>query len=150
MSNHSLAGLLARTGAPGGLLAAAALGVAGLAVALRAHRQGRELLALTLCGSTAAAAAPFAWSHHYVWFATLVVLLARDAGRPRARWALAALLAATVAVITWLPGPGVGPIPAAGLISLQPDVYVLVVVVVLVAAWCALARTQNRGPAHRS
>jgi alpha-1,2-mannosyltransferase len=150
LSNHSLAGLLARSGAPGGLVASAVLGVVGLAVAVRAHRQGRELLALTVCGLTAAAAAPFAWSHHYVWFAPLVVLLARHAGHPRARWALAALLAATVAVITRLPGPGVGPIPAAGLISLQPDVYVLAVVVVLVAAWCQPARTQEAGPAHRS
>ncbi len=148
LSDHSLAGLFARTGVPGGLVAAAALGVAGLVVARRAHRQGRELLALTVCGSVAAAAAPFAWSHHHVWFAPLVVLLARHAGDPRARWALAALLAATVAVITGLPGPGVGPIPAAGLISLQPDVYVLAVVVVVVAAWWTPTRAHDGGPAH--
>ena len=70
----------------------------------------------------------------------------------RARWALGALLAATVAVVTRLPGPGVGPIPATGLISLQPDVYVLAVVVTVTAAWWTLAaasRPEER-PHHHS
>jgi alpha-1,2-mannosyltransferase len=134
-SNHSLAGLLARAGAPGwvGLVAAGVLGVAGLAVAVRAHRRGAELLGLTVCGLLAAAVAPFAWSHHYVWFGPLVVLLARHlaAGERRAAAALAGLLAVTFAWITRLPGPGVGPLPSTGLISLQPDVYVAAVIVIV-------------------
>jgi alpha-1,2-mannosyltransferase len=138
-SNHSLAGLLARAGVPDavGLAVTAVAGAAGLAVAVRAHRQGRELLALTLCGLLAAAAAPFAWSHHYVWFAPLVVLLAYGAADgDRYAWAaLTGVLAATVAGITRLPGPRVGPLPATGLVSLQPDVYLAVVAVALVAAW---------------
>jgi alpha-1,2-mannosyltransferase len=142
-SNHSLAGLLARTGAPGwvGLAAAAALGVAGLAVAVRAHRRGAELLGLTICGLLAAAVAPFAWSHHYVWFGPLVVLLARHlaAGERPAAAALAGLLAITFAWITQLPGPGVGPLPSTGLISLQPDIYVAAVIVIVgvAARWPA-------------
>ena len=139
-SNHALAGLLGRAGVTGAvaLAAMALLGAAGLAVAVRAHRQGRELLALTLCGLLAAAVAPFAWSHHYVWFAPLVVLLAhRAAARDRWAWAgLAALLAGTLAVVTRLPGPGVGPIPSTGLISLLPDAYlVTAVATVAVAAY---------------
>jgi alpha-1,2-mannosyltransferase len=142
-SNHALAGLLARAGTPGwaGLAAAAAFAAVGLTVAVRAHRRGEELLALTLCGLLAAAAAPFAWSHHYVWFGPLVVLLAREAAKPRAAVALAGLLAVGVAWITALPGPGVGPLPATGLISLQPDVYLVTVAVTLVAAWRTPART---------
>jgi alpha-1,2-mannosyltransferase len=135
LSNHALAGLLARAGAPpaAALVAMALLGTAGLAVAVRAHRRGHELLALTLCGLLAAADAPFAWSHHFVWFAPLLVLLAHHAvrGDRRAQGGLAALLAVTVAWVTRLPGPGVGPIPSTGLISLLPDAYVATVVVVI-------------------
>jgi len=122
---------------------------------VRAHRRGHDLLALTLCGLLAAAAAPFAWSHHYVWFAPLVVVLAHRAGEGdrRAAAALAGLLAVTVAWITALPGPGVGPLPATGLISLQPDVYVAAVVAVVVAAGWTLARPariRTAGSAHGS
>ena len=50
------------------------------------------------------------------------------------------MLIATVAVITALPGPGVGPIPRTGLISLAPDTYLLVFVAVLLAYRFARAR----------
>ncbi|MDT7580261.1 MAG: alpha,2-mannosyltransferase [Pseudonocardiales bacterium] len=137
-ANHSLAGLLARADVPraGALVAMAVRGVAGLVVAVRAHRRGDELLALTLCGLLAAADAPFAWSHHFVWFAPLVVLLAHHAvaGDRRAQVALAGLLVVTLAWITRLPGPGVGPIPSTGLISLLPDAYLVAVVVVTAGA----------------
>jgi alpha-1,2-mannosyltransferase len=46
----------------------------------------------------------------------------------------------TLAWITALPGPGVGPLPATGLISLQPDVDVVAVVVVLAVAHTNRAR----------
>jgi alpha-1,2-mannosyltransferase len=146
-SNHALPGLLARAGAPGwvGLGAGAALGAVGLAVAVRAHRRDQELLALTICGLVAAAAAPFAWSHHYVWFGPLVVLLARKAAEPQAAVALTGLLVVTVAWITALPGPDVGPLPATGLISLEPDVYLAAVGVTLAAAAWSLRAPRNAG-----
>src|SRR6185312_4698683 len=85
-----------------------------------------------------AAVAPFAWSHHFVWFGPLVVLLAHRAsdarearGDRRAAVALAGVVAVTLAFVTRLPGPGVGPIPSTGLISLQPDVYLAGVIVTL-------------------
>ena len=160
LSNHSLAGLLARVGTPPGLALAAlaVLAAAGLAVAVAVHRRGEELLALTVCGLLAAAAAPFAWSHHFVWFVPLLVLLARGAVADGAdvaagwhrrhwtpavppcwhpRWArlgLAALLAGTLAVVTRLPGPGVGPIPSTGLISFLPDAYLVLAVAVVAVA----------------
>jgi len=128
-------------------------GIIGLAVAVRAHRRGRELLAVTVCGLLAAADAPFAWSHHFVWFAPLVVLLAHHAidGDRRAQAGLAALLAGSVAWITRLPGPAVGPIPSTGLISLLPDAYlVAVVAVTAVAAWRAGYDSEASGPSMRS
>ncbi len=138
-ANHSLDGLLARAGAPGwvGLAATVALAAAGLAVAVLAHRRGEALLGVTLCGLLSAAVAPFAWSHHFVWFGPLVVLLGHRAttGDRRAAVALAGVLAVTLAWVTRLPGPGVGPIPSTGLISLQPDVYLLAVVLTVAVAW---------------
>jgi alpha-1,2-mannosyltransferase len=121
-SNHSVDGLVARTlggNVPVYLLLAGLLTAAALAVAVRAHRRGEDLLALTVVGLASAAVAPFAWSHHFVWCVPLLVLLAVR----RSRLGLAALLLVTAAVITRLPGPAVGPIPATGAISLQPDVY---------------------------
>ena len=139
-TNQSWGGLLARTDAPSWTypVGAIAIGAGGLAVAVRVHRRGDELLALTLCGLLSAAVAPFAWSHHFVWVAPLAVLLAQHAaaGSRAAAGALAVLLLVTVAWITGLPGPGVGPIPSTGLISLLPDVYLLAVVsAVAAAAW---------------
>jgi alpha-1,2-mannosyltransferase len=153
-TNHSLDGLLARAGAPGwvGLAATAVLATAGLAVAVHAHRRGQVLRGVTVCGLLSAAVAPFAWSHHFVWFGPLVVLLAHRAstGDRRATAGLAVVLVVTLAWVTRLPGPGVGPIPSTGLISLQPDVYLLAVVATVAIAGWSLARTKDEGPAPRS
>jgi len=112
-------------------------------VAARWHRRGAEPLALTLVGLGSAAAAPFAWSHHWVWFVPLVVVLGHRAVTAGNRWAgalLAVLLFGAVAVITALPGPGVGPIPRTGLISRAPDTYLVLFLVVLAAAAVELRR----------
>jgi alpha-1,2-mannosyltransferase len=139
-TNHSWGGLLARADAPSWTypVGTIAIGAGGLAVAVRVHRRGDELLAVTLCGLLSAAVAPFAWSHHFVWVAPLAVLLAQRAaaGGRAAGGALAVLLLVSVAWITGPPGPGVGPIPSTGLISLLPDVYLLAVVSAVAAgAW---------------
>ena len=90
-TNHSLNGLLARALGEGsaarvGYLVGGALLAAGtLAVAARWHRRGAELPALTLVGLGSAAVAPFAWSHHWVWFVPLVVVLGHRAVAARDR-----------------------------------------------------------------
>jgi alpha-1,2-mannosyltransferase len=153
-TNHSLNGMLARAWGEGSAARAAYLVGAGLlvaatlAVAVREQRRGSDLLAATLCGLCSAAVAPFAWSHHWVWFLPLVVVLGhRVVLGQRAvlgcRWAaglLGLVLAGTVAVVTALPGPGVGPIPRTGLISLLPDAYLLLFVVVLAVVAAAPRR----------
>jgi alpha-1,2-mannosyltransferase len=137
-SNHSLNGLLSRVGAEGipWFAVAAVLGVATIALAVRAHRAGEEVLALTLCGLASAVLAPFAWSHHYVWVVPLAVLLGvrTPAGDRWAAGGLVGVLAVTVAMVTALPGPQIGPIPATGLISVWPDAYLLLFLVALAAA----------------
>ena len=64
----------------------------------------------------------------------------------RARsWSSSKAAAVTLAWVTRLPGPGVGPIPSTGLISLQPDVYLLAVVLIVAVAWRVLmARDPGR------
>ncbi|MHA6630084.1 glycosyltransferase 87 family protein [Pseudonocardia sichuanensis] len=135
-SNHSLNGMLGRMGVEGPLpwlAGAAVLGAVTVVLAVRAHRAGQEVLAVTLCGLASAALSPFAWSHHYVWVVPLAVLLGARAVAGQ-RWAAAGLLGVlvgTAAVVTRLPGPAVGPVPATGLISLRPDAYLLLAVAVL-------------------
>ncbi|WP_433507756.1 glycosyltransferase 87 family protein [Pseudonocardia halophobica] len=145
-SNHSLDGLVARLlgeNAPVYLVLAGLLTAAALTVAVRAHRRGEDLLALIVVGLASAAVAPFAWSHHFVWCVPLLVLLV-----VRRAWVgLGALLLATAAVITRLPGPDVGPIPATGAISLQPDVYLAGFVALLAAATLHLTRPKMRSVA---
>jgi alpha-1,2-mannosyltransferase len=147
-SNHSLNGLLARLGAAGllWLALAAALGVLTIVLAVRAHHAGEEVLALTLCGLASAALAPFAWSHHYVWVVPLAVLLGARAvaGDRRAAAGLVGVFAATVAVVTALPGPVVGPIPATGLISFWPDAYLLLFLALLAATAARAVRPRSR------
>jgi alpha-1,2-mannosyltransferase len=133
-ANHSVNGLVTRLLGPGPvatvvyLLCAALLVAATLALAVRVAGRGEELLAVSLCGLCTAAAAPFAWSHHWVWVVPALVALAA-----RREWiGLGAVLAATLAVITALPGPVVGPIPSTGVISFFPDAYLVLFVVVLV------------------
>jgi alpha-1,2-mannosyltransferase len=147
LSNHALTGTLVRRlgEVPVLPLAASALVVVcTLLVARLAHRAGEEVLAAAVCGLGAAAAAPFAWSHHYVWIVPLVLALAV---RPAGRWLAAGVVVATAAVITRLPGPGVGPIPATGLVSLWPDTYAVLTLLVL-AAVAVLCRRRAGTPAE--
>lgn len=138
LSNHALTGTLVRRLGEVPVLplvASALVAVCTLLVARRAHRAGQEVLAAAVCGLGAAAAAPFAWSHHYVWIVPLVLALA---ARPGGRLLAGLVVLATAAVITKLPGPAVGPIPATGLVSLWPDTYAVLTLVVLagVAVLC--------------
>jgi alpha-1,2-mannosyltransferase len=159
-TNHSLNGLLARALGEGSiartgyLAGAAVLVVATFVLAARAHRLGQELLALTLCGLCSAAVAPFAWSHHWVWFVPLLLVLGHRAVADRDRTAGAAAVAVllgTAAVITALPSPGVGPIPRTGLVSWAPDTYLVLFLAVLVWAAIALRVPRNAaGPADPS
>jgi alpha-1,2-mannosyltransferase len=138
-ANHTVNGLVTRLLGTGPtatviyLVGAAALVAVTLALAVRASRGGDELLALSLCGLCSAAAAPFAWSHHWVWVVPLLAALgARAAAGSRTSGvAVFVVLACTLAVITALPGPAVGPIPSTGLISLTPDAYLFMFVAVL-------------------
>ncbi|MGV9859335.1 glycosyltransferase 87 family protein [Gordonia sp. NPDC003425] len=94
VGNQSIRGWLANlihTDHPNGLLwlvlVLAALTL-GMYAAVLAHRNGQELLALSLVGITACAISPMSWGHHWVWFVPVMVIcvhlaLRTDLSAPR-------------------------------------------------------------------
>jgi alpha-1,2-mannosyltransferase len=88
--NQSLEGALSRLldphKAPGWLWLALVLVVlgAGMSRAVRAYRNGDEVVGLTLTGLVGALVSPVSWQHHLVWFIPAIVVLA-DAGLTRGR-----------------------------------------------------------------
>ncbi|WP_308401950.1 glycosyltransferase 87 family protein [Streptomyces sp. RKAG293] len=120
-ANQSLRGIFARalhTGDPGSgwLLAAAAVGCAGLAVAVAALLAGDRLpynvaWATVACAVTALLVSPISWSHHWVWGVPMVVLLATEALRRRdALWAAGTALTGALfcSFMLWLVPHGAG------------------------------------------
>jgi alpha-1,2-mannosyltransferase len=147
-SNTTVDGLLHRLHCPGVLGTAASIALAAIAVALAAiaYRRGHAVLGIALVGMASAAVSPFSWSHHWVWFAPLMVHLGYRAFMLRNRyaawtlWLLAALLAG------WFTSAPGGDIREASVLSLRPGgvwnniipgTYVVVFLAVLIctAAW---------------
>ena len=103
LSDQSLAGMIARLAGGSGqglgwwYAAAALTAVAGLAVAVWAHRRGHRLAGAVCCGITGLLVSPISWTHHWVWDVPLLVLLTVSAWRRRSFWiGLAAALTAIV------------------------------------------------------
>lgn len=119
-ANTSASGLLMRLHVPAALAAATAVVLAGIAVILGAiaYRRGRAVLGIAVLGMASAAASPFSWSHHWVWFAPLMVHLGYRAYVERSKysawtlWLLCALLGG------WF--TSLGDHPETGVLSLRP------------------------------
>jgi alpha-1,2-mannosyltransferase len=150
-ANTSAAGLLLRLHVPSVLATAVAiaLAVAALALAATAYRRGHAVLAIAVVGMASAAAAPFSWSHHWVWFAPLLVHLGYRAYIHRctysawALWLLCALLAGWFTAVR-------GDTPEAGVLSLRlggawkdiiPDTYLFIFLAVMVCTTVWLWRS---------
>ncbi|MGP3979935.1 glycosyltransferase 87 family protein [Streptomyces sp. KR80] len=103
--NQSVNGMLARltdtAEPPFALWATLAVltAAAGLGLAAVAHRRGMPLLGVTLCGLTSAAVSPVSWSHHWVWFVPLVVIVLCSA--PLSARLLAVLAGFAVVTFAW-------------------------------------------------
>ncbi|MYT69716.1 MULTISPECIES: glycosyltransferase 87 family protein [unclassified Streptomyces] len=107
-ANQSLRGVLARllhTDDPGlwWVLVAAAVGAAGIAVAVAAALRGRQALAVVVCATTALLVSPVSWSHHWVWCVPLI-LLTWEAGRRRTAAVLGLLFCSYA--LWWVPHGG--------------------------------------------
>ncbi|GAB3598020.1 hypothetical protein GCM10027446_27240 [Angustibacter peucedani] len=96
-SNQSLRGVLLRLGPEGTagsalwLLCAAAVAVAGYAVARRAYRAGDPVAEVAVMGLMAVLLSPVAWIHHFAWMVVVVAALVGD-GRSRRRLVMGAVL----------------------------------------------------------
>lgn len=143
VANTSLRGLFARLHWPTEAATATAivLAVVALAIAALAWRRGHPVLGMAVVGMASDAVSPFSWSHHWVWFAPLVVHLGHRAHVMGSRWALTALCAFWVTFAGWFVSVA-GGTPEAGLLSIRlggrwdvwlPASYVLAFVAVLVA-----------------
>jgi alpha-1,2-mannosyltransferase len=158
-NNHSVLGVLARLTYPAPpnravwLLLACGVLALGMRRAVRASRQGDELVGITLTGLTGCLVSPISWGHHLVWVVpATVVLLDVAAGaklheasppflrahhRAAARAAGAGALA-TIAVFcssfAWYFGPRLrGSPPSDDLVGIVgQDAYVLVLLALLV------------------
>jgi alpha-1,2-mannosyltransferase len=137
--NQSLLGAMTRTlhTASAGLpwLAVAALvALAGLVLAVRAHRRGDHARGFSLCAVTELLISPISWTHHWVLAVPALLLAAVSTGRYGARHRLAAVPAAAaiiaIAVVGWdgaarhVPNGGWLRLPAPAIF--RSEVYVII------------------------
>jgi alpha-1,2-mannosyltransferase len=163
LANTSVAGLVLRL--HGSATAATVAGVVVAAVAIMiaamAYRRGQAVLGIAVVGLASAAASPFSWSHHWVWFAPLVVHLGYRAYVAASRtaaagmWLVCALLGGWI-VATTRDGFEAGILslrPGGIWTELLPGAYVFVFLAVLVSTVVWLWRVRDderlaRSPAH--
>ncbi|MUM18640.1 DUF2029 domain-containing protein [Mycobacterium sp. CBMA271] len=149
-ASTSLSGLFLRLDLSAGtatVLSALVL-VASLAIAAMAYRRGQLLLAISIVGMASAAASPFSWSHHWVWFVPLVVHLAYRGYVLGKRASAATMWVFSVVFAAWFTSLS-GKTPDSGALTLRPGgilndlipgLYVFVHLGVLVASWIWLRR----------
>jgi alpha-1,2-mannosyltransferase len=162
-ANTSVSGLLLRLHVSPSMATAAAIALAAVAVVIAAlaYRRGRPVLALAIVGLASAAASPFSWSHHWVWFAPLVVHLGYrgyvvgSKAAAASMWLLCAVLGGWIVFTA-------GDTPQAGIMSLHPGgvwtqilpgTYVLLLIVTMLgsAVWLWHAHDDTdlgRSPVH--
>ncbi|MGV8875754.1 MAG: glycosyltransferase 87 family protein [Rhodococcus sp. (in: high G+C Gram-positive bacteria)] len=106
-ANQSIHGALARLW-PGHtppfmvwFLIAAAVAALALWTAARAHKAGKTLLALVICGLATPMVSPFAWGHHWVWCIPLTIVALDYSIRRRTWWSWLAPVAVTAPLIAW-------------------------------------------------
>ncbi len=158
VGNQSLYGALSRllgstaAARPYQLIADVAVGAAGLALAAWASRRGQEAIGILVCAVTGLLISPVSWSHHWVWVAPMLVVLADFSTRPpslaaavrwrRACWLGAAAITVVFSGLLWtVPARAVSGYVMNGFEQLLGDLYVLaglaglgVIAVLLVAS----------------
>jgi alpha-1,2-mannosyltransferase len=155
VANTSLQGLFVRMHYPAtlGTVSAIAIAVAGLIVAAVAWRRGRAVLGVAIVGMASAASSPFSWSHHWVWFAPLVVHLAYRGYVLGSRSAIWTMWLFWAVFAGWFVSLGTD--PEAGLLSVRlggawddviPASYLLAYLTVLLATAVSLARSAETTP----
>jgi len=121
LANTSVGGLLLRLhGSPtAATIAAMVVAAVAVVIAAMAYRRGQVVLAVGIVGLASAAASPFSWSHHWVWFAPLVVHLGYRGYVVGSRTAAAAMWLVCALVGGWIVATA-GDTPQGGILSLRP------------------------------
>ncbi len=150
-ANSSLTGLLGRlhVAPAAAAVAAVVLAVAAVTLAAIAYRRGHAVLGLAIVGMASAAASPFSWSHHWVWFAPLLVHFGYRAYLLRATYSVWALWALSALLGGWF--TSFGEHHESGVLSLRPggirnDIVPGTYVVVLLAVLACTAVWLWRSP----
>jgi len=163
LANTSVAGLVLRLhgSATAATIAGVVVGAVAVVIAAMAYRRGQVVLAVGIVGLASAAASPFSWSHHWVWFAPLVVHLGYRGYVVGSKTAAAAMWLVCALIGGWIVATA-GDTPQAGILSLRPGgiwidilpgAYVFVFLVVLVGTVVWLWRLRDdmrlaRPPIH--
>jgi alpha-1,2-mannosyltransferase len=159
IGNQSLYGAILRlfgsaaAARPYQLAAAAVIGTAGLLLAAWASRRGQEMIGILVCALTGLLVSPVSWSHHWVWVAPLLVVLANLATRPRslaaprfrrwAPWLGAAAVAVLFSGVLWIvPASPARGYTMTGFQQVIGDLYVLAGLAGLVVMAGILAYTR--------
>ncbi|RSD14149.1 glycosyltransferase 87 family protein [Amycolatopsis eburnea] len=122
--NQSIRGALARildipdVAGPIWIPVAALVALAAFWIALRAHRENRELLAVSTIGALMVLVTPWTWTHYWVWFIPFFVMAACAAHNARTWYPAAALAATYLLLFPWQVGTGRKEIPLVGLVIL--------------------------------
>lgn len=162
IGNQSLYGAIERLAGsaaaarPYQVAAAGIVGIVGLALAAWASRHGEEMVGILACAVTGLLVSPVSWSHHWVWVAPVLVVLADLATRPsagpaarqvrRVGWAgVGAVLIVFTGVLWIVPAGAVQGFAMTGAEQAVGDLYVLAGLAALgVIAGLAMAQYQHR------
>jgi alpha-1,2-mannosyltransferase len=161
IGNQSLYGAIERLAGsataarPYQLAAAAIVGAAGLALAAWASRRGDEMIGILTCAVTGLLVSPVSWSHHWVWVAPALVVLADlatrrlpgPAGRQLSRigWVGIGVVLVVFSGVLWtVPASAVQGRTMTGSEQVVGDLYVLAGLVALGVIASVLALDQYR------
>jgi len=137
------------------LIADVTVGMIGLALAAWASRRGQEMVGILVCALTGLLVSPVSWTHHWVWAAPMLVVLADFALRPpsfaspeswrRTCWFGVAAVALVFSGVIWaVPEPAVQGYTMTGLEQFIGDLYVLAGLVGLGLTAALLVLTRRR------
>ena len=161
VGNQSLYGAIARLAGstiaarPYQLAAVAVVGSAGLLLAAWASRRGQEMVGILTCALTGLLVSPVSWSHHWVWVAPMMVVLAHLATSPLALpsarrtrlacWLGIVAIAALFSGVLWLvPASAIQGLVMSAPDQLLGDIYVLAGLIGLAVTAGVLASARRR------
>jgi len=133
----------------------AVVAIAGLLLAAWVSRRGQDMAGILICALTGLLVSPVSWSHHWVWVAPALVVLAHMATGPhwlpagrrwrRVGWLGVVAVAVVFSGVLWtVPAPAVQGRVMTGPEQLIGDLYVLAGLISLTVIAVLMARARRR------